>query len=124
MQRSTIVAAVLCALAAHAAPAQVLSMTGPCPGLKTITVTGCTPVVRVYFIHAANTGSWTVPVGQLCAGAVTGLAAPVVVAGYLPSDSFGNVTTSANIPAGVCNNRYLQVVDGATCITSNVVLIN
>lgn len=125
MSRSLILATLFCALAASGvAQAQVLSLTGPCPGVKTIQVTGATPIVRVYFIHAASTGAWTVPPGQLCSGTVTGLAAPVIVAGWLPSDAFGNITTTTFIPPAVCGNRYLQVVDGATCTTSNVVLIN
>jgi len=125
MQRLIFVAVAFCALSfAGQTEAQVLTLTGPCPGVKTIQVTGATPVVRVYFIHAANIGAWVVPPGQLCSGTFTGLAAPVTVAGFLPSDAFGNITTTATIPPAVCGNRYLQVVDGATCTTSNVVLIN
>ena len=103
---------------------QVLSSSGPCPGLKTFTATGGAPFTRFAFIHAANTGSWVVPGGLVCFGTTTGLASPVVLAGYVPANAGGTAVTTATIPPAVCGNRYLQVIDTLTCTTSNVILIN
>lgn len=111
-------------IGAAQAQGQVLSATGPCPGTKTFTVTGATPVVRLAFIHAQNTGSWVIPFGQQCAGTTTGLANPIVFAGYVPTNNAGTGSVSTFVPAAFCNNRYLQAIDTATCTPSNVLLIN
>jgi hypothetical protein len=106
------------------AAGQTLTGSGPCPGVKTFNVTGATPNSRIGFIHAQNTGAFVIPGGQPCPGTVTGLAWPVVLAGFVPSDGSGNATVTAFIPAGFCNNRYLQVIDALPCTTSAVLLIN
>lgn len=106
------------------ATAQTLTATGPCPGVMTFSVTGGAPFTRFAFIHSASTGSWVVPGGMICAGTATGLSSPVSLAGYVSADGSGNATVSNFIPAFICGNRYLQVVDTITCTTSNVILIN
>lgn len=128
MSRNGLVAvfvlAVMLAMGFSEASGQVLTQSGPCPGTKTFTVTGGAPFTRYAFIHAANTGSWVVPGGLVCAGTVTGLAAPVTLAGYVPANAGGTAVVTVNIPPPVCGNRYLQVVDAMVCTTSNVILIN
>jgi hypothetical protein len=114
----------LIGIGARGAHGQVLAGSGPCPGLKTFTVTGATPNNRVGFIHAQNTGSWVIPGGLVCFGTTTGLAAPITFAGFVQTNGSGNATVTATIPPAFCNNRYLQVIDAATCNTSNVLLIN
>ncbi len=106
------------------AKGQLLTSSGPCPGLMTFTVTGAAPFARVAFIHAANTGSWVVPPAFPCTGLVTGLAAPVVLGAWEEADGSGTASVSATIPAGVCGNRFLQAVDALLCTTTNVILIN
>ncbi len=109
---------------ASAASGQTLTITGPCPGLMTFQVNGVAPIARVYFIHAANTGSWTIPPLQICGGTTTGLAAPVtLVPGFITSDAFGNATATFNVPAAACGNRWAQAGDSATCNLTNVALI-
>ncbi|MCC6907009.1 MAG: hypothetical protein IT430_03625 [Phycisphaerales bacterium] len=126
MSRQMLLAVVVVGLLAVAGQAsgQVLSQSGPCPGTKTFSVTGGAPFTRFAFIHAANTGSWTIPGGLVCFGTTTGLAAPVTLAGYVAANGSGNAAVTQFIPAPVCGNRYLQVVDTMTCTVSNVILIN
>ncbi len=119
-----LVAALMLGLASHQASAQVLTQAGPCPGTKTFSVTGGAAFTRFAFIHSAGTGSWTVPGGLICFGTVTGLANPVTLAGFVPANGSGNASVNMFVPAGVCGNRYLQVIDTITCTTSNVILIN
>lgn len=127
MRRQYLLAALVVALLslmAGRANGQVLSQSGPCPGTKTFTVMGGAAFTRFAFIHSANTGSWTIPGGVICFGTTTGLAAPVTLAGFVPANAGGMATVSMAIPAPVCGNRFLQVVDTMTCTTSNVILIN
>lgn len=128
MSRQTLLAVVVVVLTLGfglgEAKGQTLSQAGPCPGSKTFTVSGGAPFTRFAFIHSANTGSWTIPGGLVCFGTTTGLAAPVTLAGYVPANAIGTASVTTFIPGGVCNNRYLQVVDTMTCTTSNVILIN
>lgn len=119
-----IVAVLILGLSSHQANAQVLTSSGPCPGVKTFNVTGGAPLTRFAFIHAANTGSWTIPGGLICFGTTLGLAAPVTLAGFVPANVSGNASVNMTIPPAVCGNRFLQVVDTLTCTTSNVILIN
>jgi len=102
---------------------QVLTSSGPCPGLQTFQVTGATPNGRVAFIHAASTGTWTIPFGVVCWGTTTGLSAPVTLAGFVPTNGSGAASANFTVPAALCNNRFLQAVDAIACTTSNVILI-
>ncbi|MFG0329048.1 MAG: hypothetical protein ACF8PN_04030 [Phycisphaerales bacterium] len=110
-------------LFSNPASGQTLTVTGPCPGVRTFSVTGLTPVVRVYFFRAFGTGSVVIPPGNLCAGTTLGLNNTVIVVGFIPSDAFGNATTTAFVPGWACGTVYVQAIDGANCNTSNVVLL-
>ncbi len=126
MQRFTVIlVVVVCTLmfTSADASAQTLTKSGTCPGLMTFQVTGAQPFARLAYIHAANTGSWAIPGGVICGTTVTGLAAPVVLAGWATADAAGNKTITTNIPPFPCN-RYLQVVDTTVCTLTNVVQIN
>lgn len=103
---------------------QVLTGGGPCPGVMVFDVIGGTPFTSYAFIHAQNQGAWVIPTSQVCAGTTTGLAWPIVLAGFVNANGLGDAIAMGNVPANFCNNRYLQVVDTISCTTSNVWLIN
>lgn len=128
MNRQNLLVVVIGALAlflsAGHAKGQLLTQSGPCPGVMTFEVTGALPFSRLAFIHSANTGGWVIPPGLPCAGTATGLSAPVVLAGYVEADAAGEGSATAFIGGGVCGTRYLQVIDTLACTGTNVVLIN
>lgn len=95
-----------------------LAYRGPCPGPVTAAVSGATPGGTVGLIYSSNTGSFTIPSG-ICAGTVTGLAAPVTLFGTATADGSGNATFSGTAPQVACG-LYIQAIDASTCGTSNV----
>ncbi|MFG0329049.1 MAG: hypothetical protein ACF8PN_04035 [Phycisphaerales bacterium] len=110
-------------LFSNPASGQTLTITGPCPGVKTLTVSGVTPNGRVFILRAFGTGSAVIPFGLVCAGTTLGLNNTAVLVGIIPSDPFGNATTSTFVPAWGCGNVFVQAFDGMTCLTTNVVPI-
>lgn len=109
--------------AGPSAQAQVLSSSGVCPGVMNFQVTGATPNGSVAFVHSASTGTWTIPFGVVCWGTTTGLSAPVVLAGVVPTNTAGNTSVNAAVPAAFCGSRFLQAIDLTNCNTTNVILI-
>jgi len=86
-------------------------------------VTGATPNSRVAYVYAFGLGSFVIPGGYPCSGLVMGLDNSATLYSYEETDAFGNVTISLNVPAWVCGNVYLQVVDADPCTLSGVILI-
>lgn len=100
-----------------------LSLTGSCPGLMSLTVSGATPNRNVAVLYARNRGSVTIPQGYPCAGTRIGLGASVALAGSKRADGDGNATFSATVPLVACGNIFVQALDLTTCGPSNVVPI-
>ncbi|MBL1216718.1 MAG: hypothetical protein D8M59_04405 [Planctomycetes bacterium] len=125
MQRFAVIALVLSAFVftARTSQAQILTQSGPCPGIMTFEVTGALPEARLAFIHSPAIGSWVIPPGMACTGLATGLAWPVVLGAWVEADATGYASVNASIPPAACSNRYLQVIDALGCTGSNVILI-
>lgn len=100
---------------------QTLTVTGPCPGTMTFTVTGATPVVRIYYLWAFGPGSHVIPPGNLCSGTTLGLNNTVQVATWTASNNAGTAVVTWPVPPAACGSVWTQVLDGATCNTTNVV---
>lgn len=99
-----------------------LQLAGACPGSMTLTFTGGTPRSRIGILIAADTGSFTIPGGP-CRGTVLGLSSRGLQIVATPlTDGDGRFEFSRNVGTAVCG-RFLQAVDGPTCVTTNVVQI-
>jgi hypothetical protein len=96
-----------------------LAAQGSCPGPMTVTATNCTPNAPVAFLYG-NPGSYTNPNG-ICAGVTLGIASPTLAAVRNASGS-GTVSVAYNFPAALCG-RTVQIVDVATCTTSNTITL-
>ena len=96
-----------------------LSKTGTCPGVMTVSATNCTPFAPVAFLFGGP-GSYTKPNGT-CAGVTIAMAAPTLVA-VLTSDGSGAASVTYNFHIGLCGRR-VQIVDVATCTTSNFITL-
>ncbi|MFT4625443.1 MAG: hypothetical protein ACI8PZ_004111 [Myxococcota bacterium] len=110
---------VLCAVsAAGAAGAQTLDMSGECPGVVDISISGFTPGgTAVFLFGAAGEGSDVIGIGS-CAGTVTGLAG-VRFAARVEADGAGNASFSPSVGDARCDTP-VQVLDTSTCTLSNV----
>jgi len=99
-----------------------LQLAGACPGSMTLTFTGGTPNSRIGVLIAAATGSYTIPFGP-CQGTVLGLSSQGLQLIATPlTDGDGRYELTRNVGTAVCG-RFLQAVDGPTCVTTNVVRI-
>lgn len=100
-----------------------LSVTPTCPGGGPVHVewSGAVPNAYVALIFARNVGSFVIPDGNICAGAVLGLGALEVKLVYRwRSDENGTGRVDRNATAHGCGG-YLQLIDLHNCTTSNVV---
>ena len=95
-----------------------LELTGPCPGIMTVDITGLSPNAGFALIGGSYGGTDLIP-GGMCGGVPTILTTPtLLVVGA--ADPFGEASLSANIPAGFCAQGLgIQAVDGPTCRISN-----
>ena len=100
----------------------MISITGNCPGSVTVDVTNASPNSQVGLLFGLNTGSTVIPPSFACAGTQLGITAQVQLVNNRLTDANGNATFIGNAPASACG-RYLQVIDVATCNTSNVIQI-
>lgn len=91
-----------------------LAVSGTCPGLMSIDISGATPNDQVMLVYG-SAGSFTVPGGP-CAGLVLGIASPTLGAA-LPTDASGNASLSPTVGAGC--GLTLQAVDLNACAASN-----
>ncbi len=99
-----------------------LQVAGACPGTMRLTFTGGTPRSRIGILIAGETGSFTIPGGP-CRGTVLGLGSRGLQVVATPlTDGDGRFELARNVGTAVCG-RYLQAVDGPTCVTTNVVRI-
>lgn len=99
-----------------------LTVDATCPGGGPIMIswTGATPNRTAALVYARNTGSFRIPNGYPCAGAQLGLGSnQIQIAFQGNSDSNGGRTLNANVGSGVCGG-YFQLLDVASCTTSNV----
>lgn len=96
-----------------------LSMTGSCPGTKTLTVTGANSGAQLAIAHG-NAGSFIIPNGP-CAGTELGISSPIL-GGFFNADGAGNLSLTFSPGAGVCG-RSVQVVDMSSCLVSQVVIL-
>jgi hypothetical protein len=95
-----------------------LDATGACPGPIAFSASGLTPGRQVAVIASTGTGGLTIPVGT-CAGFPTGLDANARLITFVNADANGEIAAMPTAPAYACG-RYVQLVDMATCRTTNV----
>ena len=100
-----------------AVSAPSLTVSGACPGEVTIEYSEATPNGAVVPLHADTQGTFVIPSGR-CAGTVIDLADPKRLSPWA-ADETGTVLETVTVPPSACG-RFLQVIDAATCTTSNV----
>lgn len=99
----------------------VLSMTGTCPGPADLDLTNVTAWASAGFFLGTGLGTTVIPSGS-CAGTELGITG-VSVVGTMPDlDGDGEFHLTPVIPPSACG-RYLQVLDRATCVVTNVVAL-
>jgi hypothetical protein len=98
-----------------------LNVGGECPGRVTVGWTGADANAQQGLVIGQNTGSTTIPPNQPCSGTVLGVQGQVQLIDPpgLFTTGGGSGQISGTAGSGVCG-RYLQLVHGGTCITSNV----
>lgn len=100
-----------------------LSITGPCPGVNTITINGGTPGNPCKLGYAFGLGSYVVPSGP-CAGTTLGLDATATpIPGTWFFDGAGQIIFSMFIPPAACGTVFVQALEIGPCCTSNVVAL-
>lgn len=96
-----------------------LTVTGNCPGLSGLSITGATPNGSIALAMAGSLGSFVIPGSYVCSGTVLGLGGTPTLVTVFSANNNGNASLSRNLPAGLCG-RYIQVVDLSSCTPSNV----
>lgn len=103
-----------------------LRVSGACPGRLTIEWSGAAPRQQQGLLFASGRGSQRIPNGQPCAGTVLGLNAQnlrlVSPPGFFSTGNNGSGSISGQAAPGACGG-YLQLIQGGSCITSNVAQI-
>ncbi len=102
-----------------AASAQTLDLVGECPGPMDLTVAGLTASRSYAIVSASDTGATPIPAGQPCAGTTLDLAGGLSLRAVRTAGAAGGETFTPNVPLAGCG-LALQVVDLATCATTNV----
>ena len=92
-------------------------ISGVCPGVVTINISGITANGPVAILRAVSEGMFTVPPGP-CAGTELGLADPSLLTN-VTADTNGEVSLAPTAPTGACG-QFLQAADVTTCMTGNV----
>ncbi len=100
----------------------LLDVTGTCPGVMTLTITGATPASDVFIVSGDRQGTTAIPSGP-CAGTELGLADGLVVRATRTADGTGVVSLSPDVPALACR-AWVQVLDVATCTVSGAVQLS
>jgi hypothetical protein len=98
----------------------VFTAVGSCPGPIRFSASGLTPSGNVAVLASNGPGAFVVPSG-VCTGLTTGLASPRLLA-MVNADPTGAIVANRIAP-GVACGRYMQLVDMATCDTTNVVVL-
>ncbi|GEM_PF-2889630 len=102
-------------------PSLTVNATCPSGGPIMISWSGATPRSTIALVYARNTGSFRIPSNYACAGTALGLGSNQVQLAYQgASGTDGSKTLNSNTGPGVCGG-YFQLLDVATCSTSNVV---
>ncbi|MCL4199382.1 MAG: SBBP repeat-containing protein [Phycisphaerales bacterium] len=102
-----------------------LSVFSSCPSGGPVRAdwSGGTPQGPAVLLFAQNIGQITIPDGTACAGSVLGLGSRrLQIARRATNDPAGSGSVNANAGPGACGG-YLQLLDLATCGTSNVARI-
>lgn len=100
-----------------------VSPTCPSGGPIVIEWFNATPDTLVGLLYALDTGSIVIPRGQPCAGTMLGLGSRNLKLAYTwRSDESGSGKVNRNATSRACGG-YLQLLDAASCATSNVVLV-
>jgi hypothetical protein len=97
----------------------VLSKSGICPGVMTISVTGATPNAQVAILYGAP-GSFTRQNG-LCAGTTVAISNPTL-GPILTANGAGLASLSFSAPPGICG-RTVQCVDLSSCVPTNSIIL-
>jgi hypothetical protein len=101
-----------------------LRLSGSCPGQVQVAWSGGTPNRVQGLVFGQNLGSTTIPNQYPCAGTVLGVSGQVRLVdppGFF-SNQGGSGSINGNAGTAACG-RYLQLVEGGTCQTSNVAQI-
>lgn len=96
-----------------------LTITGPCPGAKALSVVDATPNGPLAIAHG-SAGSFVIP-GGACAGLELGIAAPTL-AGVFNASPTGTLNLNFNANAAMCG-RTVQVVDLTMCLASQTAVL-
>lgn len=103
-----------------AGPSLTIDATCPGGGPIVISWSGATGGAPIALIFARNTGNFTIPNNNPCAGTPLGLGSNQIQLAYQGSaGANGSRTLNANAGPGACGG-YFQLLDVATCTTSNV----
>ncbi len=103
----------------------VLTVTATCPtgGPIQIAWNGATGGGTIVLLYARNTGSFRIPNGNPCAGTALGLGSNQLQNAYQgAAGQNGSRNLNSSTGPGACGG-YLQLLDVASCMTSNVVRI-
>lgn len=95
-----------------------LAVSGRCPGMGQVDISGLTPGGNFAVARASALGSFAIPSGS-CAGTTLGLGAGIQLIGIYSADGSGDFSAMPTFSAGLCGD-YVQVVDLSTCATTNV----
>jgi len=99
-----------------------LELRGSCPGPIQVQWSGATPRAQQGIVFGARRGSTTIPNGNPCAGSVLGVAGQVRLVeppGFFSTGQTGSGSIQGNASSGACGGS-LQLVEGGTCLISNV----
>lgn len=96
-----------------------LSVTGPCPGTKTVAWSGATPNTQQAIVFAASAGSFIIPSGP-CQGTPLGLSSQGIrIVNTIGTGSNGSGQVNGRAGTAACGGK-LQLVEVPSCNTSNV----
>jgi hypothetical protein len=104
--------------AAHADP--ILSVSGECPGVVDLDISGLTPGGSYVLLHGIGAGSDVLPVGP-CAGTSTGLSG--MRYGFTAVSADGTASFLPTLPGGACS-RSIEILDNSTCTLSGAVSVD
>lgn len=102
-----------------------LALTPSCPSGGRITIgwSDATPSAQIALVFARTTGNFVIPTGQPCAGTRLGLSSQQIQLAYTgASGANGARTINATAGPNACGG-YLQLLDVASCRTSEAVRI-
>lgn len=96
------------------APPPVVSVTGSCPGLTTVSLSNMTPGGNWGIAVSPNLAPGVAIPSGVCAGTALRVGPPTSLGASGTADAFGNDSFTVTLPMGACG-FYIQPVDLATC---------